>query len=305
MIDRMVSLKKMKINDFELQEKLLQEEDDNNSEIENPILMEIMKIFQKIKNNLQKIEKNLSLLDKLSDSLVNSVNEETEKMISLSIKKIIQNNINFSKENENLLKCIKKICETKTKNLDNSEKNIIKQNFEVLITKNKKILELNLKKQKKSKNKIKSKLKRQLQALTDLDENKIDEILEDSQKTQKLIKKKIIGSANFQIINNLNDIQNKYNDIILLEKNIKEINYIINQISNLTNEQNQEIKFIDQNFDSLKKNVFKANIKLKNAVMNEKESFKKRCCLLIIILLSVCVILGPIFISILFSKGFL
>ncbi len=69
------------------------------------------------------------------------------------------------------------------------------------------------------KNAMQSKIKRQLKfAKADATEEELEQLARDPEAAQKLIREKVIGPAHRKIQNTVDDIQNKYKDIIRLEQ---------------------------------------------------------------------------------------
>ena len=74
------------------------------------------------------------------------------------------------------------------------------------------------------KNAMTSKLKRQLKiAKSDATEEELEQMARDPEAAQRVIKAQVIGTAHKKIQNAVDDIQNKYKDILRLEQSVEEL----------------------------------------------------------------------------------
>ena len=253
---------------------------------------------------MAKISENNSLLDGISSALSQSVTRETDKTIGVAIKKITLNNAEFFKENKRILALIKALDNAKSSSISPEAKLLIAQNFTGLIDQNKRLMLESNKRQRSCQNQIKTRVKKQLKAVDGgLTEEEIDRAVEDSKGAEKIIYGQLLGGASVQMLNQVEDIKEKYKDIELLEKNVLLLNDLIGQMALLVEEQGETLGRVEANVGEVKVLADKGTEKLVEAKEIMEEAQTKKCCLLLIIIGAIAVITAPILLSILNARN--
>lgn len=71
---------------------------------------------------------------------------------------------------------------------------------------------------------MQARVKRQLRIVKpDASDEQLDQLVQDPEAAQQLIKERVIGTAHRKIQNTVDDIQNKYRDILRLEQSVEEL----------------------------------------------------------------------------------
>lgn len=270
----------------------------------DPAVANLTNWLMEFRSNLTKIGENNSLLDGISSALSQSVTRETDKTIGVAIKKITLNNAEFFKENKRILALIKALDNAKSSSISAEAKTIISQNFTGLIDQNKRLMLESNKRQRSCQNQIKARVKKQLKAVDGgLTEEEIDRAVEDTKGAEKIIYGQLLGGASVQMLNQVEDIKEKYKDIELLEKNVLLLNDLIGQMALLVEEQGETLGRVETNVGEVKVLADKGTGKLVEAKEIMEEAQTKKCCLLLIIIGAIVVVTAPILLSILNARN--
>jgi len=96
----------------------------------------------------------------------------------------------------------------------------------------------------------------------DLTEEESNKIIENPNLIQEMIKSKLVYGAHQNLKNSLNDIEERHNDILNLERNVIEIHRMFTDLALLVNLQGEIIDNIESNIKHTKECVFQAEDEL-------------------------------------------
>ncbi|EGR27272.1 snare domain protein [Ichthyophthirius multifiliis] len=182
---------------------------------------------------------------------------------------------------------------TKKDNPNSNDLQIKEQLYKSIAFSVKQILEECQNSQLDYKNNLKSKTTRQTKYLdANLTEQQLNDICEDPEKVTQLFQQKLFNAPSIQLQNAVSDIQDKFKDILKLEKSVQELHQLLSDIAILVHQQGEMIDDIELNVNSTKKNVDKANQHLKKAKEHHLSAKKKYCCLMIIGMVIIVIILS-------------
>lgn len=168
--------------------------------------------------------------------------------------------------------------------MDDSESRMIKANSSALLDTFKNSVSKFSEIQSRYKKQIEKAVKRQITIVDeDLDPEEIDELVQDQEKVQKLIQKKMVGTAHFTLVNAVKDIKEKYEDIIQLEQNISQITFILKEIGAMIHENGEYVDSLRSKIHNAKDLTNKGKQNLDDAEGHLKSANKKQgylcCCL--------------------------
>ena len=134
------------------------------------------------------------------------------------------------------------------------------------------------------KNAVQQKIKRQLKiAIKDAKEEDLEELARDPERAQQVIQEQVVGQragVHSKIKTTVDDIQNKYKDILRLEQNVNDLFELFQELAVLIQAQGEMLDNIEANLEDATDYVEKAEVHLKNAQeLHEKNRSKMFCFL--------------------------
>ncbi|CAD8076353.1 unnamed protein product [Paramecium primaurelia] len=272
--------------------------DDQNIVInDNDELMPLFKVnVDGVQRILETIRSNIVKIEELKKGYTSATRSEAEKDVSMKLDRIIQQN---NQQQERLKKLMEQVAqdveEAKEKEPDEPETRMKMDIWAALNLKVQAVLQESQKAQLDFQNSMRNKIKRQAVCLdSNLNENQIDELCEDPNKMQELLQKKIYGQASIQLQNAVQDIQEKYQDIVKLERSVQQVYQLFVDMAVLVKNQGELIDNIEQNMVKAKDYVKKGEAQLIKAKKDHQAARKKMCCIIMIGLVLILVIVGPI-----------
>ena len=142
------------------------------------------------------------------------------------------------------------------------------------------------------KNATQEKIRRQIAIVKpNADESEINELVNDPDATSKLLNEQITGTAHAKIRNAVNDIDQKYKDILKLEKGVEEVYQLFLDLGTLIQAQGEMLDSILTNMQEARDYINKGNQKLESAQQIHKKARWKMCIILIIVvvILAACI----------------
>lgn len=116
------------------------------------------------------------------------------------------------------------------------------------------------------KNATQEKIRRQIAIVKpNADESEINELVNDPDATSKLLNEQITGTAHAKIRNAVNDIDQKYKDILKLEKGVEEVYQLFLDLGTLIQAQGEMLDSILTNMQEARDYINKGNQKLESA----------------------------------------
>jgi t-SNARE complex subunit (syntaxin) len=112
-----------------------------------------------------------------------------------------------------------------------------------------------------------------------------------------------MGRGHVQVINSVRDIQEKFQDILLLKKNVEIISTLFAEMTRIVSEQNDDINFIQEKIIKAKEKIEDGNKELDTAKDYFEKERANKCCFLVWLFMAFGAILVPIILGILNSNG--
>lgn len=123
------------------------------------------------------------------------------------------------------------------------------------------------------KNATQEKIRRQIAIVKpNADESEINELVNDPDATSKLLNEQITGTAHAKIRNAVNDIDQKYKDILKLEKGVEEVYQLFLDLGTLIQAQGEMLDSILTNMQEARDYINKGNQKLESAQKIHKKA---------------------------------
>jgi len=138
---------------------------------------------------------------------------------------------------------------------------------------------------------VKEKLARQAKIYDNkLTPEEVEEIINSPEGMANLIQSKMVGGANSKMMNAVSDIQDKYKDIIKLERSVEVMHQMFVDMSLLVHANGELINSIEANVNDSKDYVAKAVVKLSTAKQDHQTAKKLYWCLMAmcLIIMLVC-----------------
>ncbi|CAG9315853.1 unnamed protein product [Blepharisma stoltei] len=129
-----------------------------------------------------------------------------------------------------------------------------------------------------------------------VDENISDEVieqcLEDPRQAQMMVEKKMIG-AHSDIIQMVNSIESRLEDIKMLEQNINIMHRMFLDLAALVHSQGELLNSVEKHVDNASDYVKQAEKALEGAKSHQERARWKKCCILVAVLIIALVIVIP------------
>ena len=132
--------------------------------------------------------------------------------------------------------------------------------------------------------------------------NFIEKLAEQDKGLTKLVQEKLLGKGHVQIVNSVRDIEEKFQDILLLKKNVQIISSLFEEMTKIVNEQNEAMDIIEEQTNSAKNKLKEGNKNLEEAKIYLEKERTNKCCFLMWLIMSFSAILIPIILAILNSN---
>lgn len=137
---------------------------------------------------------------------------------------------------------------------------------------------------------LKDKVSRQVRIINpDARDEDIDKIIQQGDPSQ-FIKQAIVGPVNAEIEEEYRKAQDKYKDIVKLVRSVRELQQLFQDMAVLIQEQGEMLNQIKYNVKTAHQQVTDGNKKLTQAIEQEKQVRKTKCCLLICVLILIVII---------------
>jgi len=149
------------------------------------------------------------------------------------------------------------------------------------------------------KNAVRNKIARHAKIIDPtLTEEQVETVCNDPNGANQLLANKMLGTGHIKIRNAVADIQDKYKDIIKLEKSVAMIHQMFIDMQMLVQAQGEMLDNIEINVGEAKDYVVKANKQLASAKKDHIRSKKCKCCILIILMIIIgIIILVPVLVT--------
>jgi len=255
--------------------------------------------MQKVKDAKKKMELILTQnvqIDHLKDQHVNATSAEQEKNLSDQLSIYIQANSKLQKEIKQLLDVMKVDIDESIVNYPQEPETRAKINLHATLAGQfKEILKNSQHVQTDFKSAVEDKIKRQLKIIKpELTDEELEVQSKDREATSKILNQQIMGKAHRRIVNAVQDIQSKYEDIKKLEQGVEEIFKLFNDLATLIQLQGEMLDSIEANVQQANDYMGKAIKHLVNAKKWWQKARCKMCCILICVVIILVAILVPV-----------
>ena len=127
-----------------------------------------------------------------------------------------------------------------------------------------------------------------------LTEKEQENVLENPEIVQDLMKSKLEGQAHSSLTDAVNDLSDRHNAIIKLEKSINDVFQLFVDLQELVRCQGEIIDNIEMNISTAKNSTLNAELDLVDSLDNLKSARKKKCIIIIIVLVIMGILIGTI-----------
>lgn len=239
-------------------------------------------------------------IDSYSKKMASVTSSEKEKILVTKVEAICEDNKTSLRAVDDVVKQLQQELQTNKHGFDEHDQSVLLTQYQTMIEKYKDSVNNFIKKQRNFKESNESKMKRQLDILDpSLTEREKDRMLADPVQVQELINRKVSGRATVKLTSAVKDIQDKYNDILQLEANIKQLLELLTEINDLIHDSGQIVDQIKSNFSAAKILTDKGNKDLDEAKDELKKAKGKQWWMCICAFGAMCVIGAPIILTIL------
>lgn len=139
---------------------------------------------------------------------------------------------------------------------------------------------------------VKSKISRQVAtADPNLTKEEIANMIDDPEAVQDVLQAKIFGAAHGQVRNAIQDVNNSYQELGKLEKNVKQLFEMIQDLSMIVKNQTEILNSIEENLKGTKHYIEKAVTNMEGAKQEYLSGNEKLCCISVcIVFIGICVL---------------
>lgn len=127
-----------------------------------------------------------------------------------------------------------------------------------------------------------------------LTEDEKENILINPQVVQQLINSKLEGQAHTTMVNKVNELASRHQDILKLEKSVNEVYQLFVDLQVLVKQQGEIIDNIEANISTAKDCVIQGELDIGESYQNLKAARKKKCIVIIIIVVIIAVVVGTV-----------
>jgi len=265
---------------------------------------EIMPDFNKkaksIQYYLKKVRDNNREITKLKERHGRATLNDDEKAISEELDQLIVDNNKYCQSIKADLEALDQdVVKSKEKEPDEPETRIKDINCRALKDRFFNILQEAQNVQLSYKKAVKTKIARHARIIDPtLTEEQVETVCNDPDGANKLLADKMLGAGHVRLRNAVLDIEDKYKDIIKLEKSVQVVHQMFIDMQMLVHAQGEMLDNIELNVGEAKNYVVKANVQLAKAKKSHQTAKKYKCCILVtLMIIIVAVILIPILVT--------
>ena len=122
----------------------------------------------------------------------------------------------------------------------------------------------------------------------------VNDMVNDPDAVAKLVQAKMSKAVHNQVKNAMNDINEKYKELGKLEKNVKELFSMIQELSMIVKNNSEIINSIESNLEGTRDYIAKAADALERAQVEHKKGNSKMCCIAVAIICITLVCMYPV-----------
>jgi len=264
------------------------------------MMPEFNKKTKSIQFYLKKIRDNNREITRLKEKHARATLSDDEKTISEELDHLINENNKYCQSVKADLEALDAdVAKSKQKEPDEPETRIKDINCRALQDRFFNILQEAQKVQINYKNAVKGKIARHARIIDPtLTEEQVETVCNDPEGANKLLANKMLGNGHMRVRNAVADIEDKYKDIIKLEKSVQIVHQMFIDMQMLVHAQGEMLDNIEINVGEAKNYVAKANVQLAKAKKSHQTYKKYKCCILITLMIIIAaVVLIPILVT--------
>ena len=142
------------------------------------------------------------------------------------------------------------------------------------------------------KSSVKAKISRQVStADPNLTKEEIENMIDDPEAVQDVLQSKIFAASHGQVRNAIQDVNSSYKELGKLEKNVKQLFEMIQDLSLIVKNQTEILNSIEENLRGTKHYIEKAAVNLEEAKKEYLSGNEKLCCIAVcVVFLGMCVL---------------
>lgn len=110
---------------------------------------------------------------------------------------------------------------------------------------------------------------------------------------------KLMGRAHVQVVNSVRDIEEKFQDILLLRKNVEIISTLFEEMTRIVAQQNEAIDVVESQIRKAKDQIGRGNEELDKAKGYLEKERTNKCCFILWLFMAFGAILVPVILGIL------
>jgi syntaxin 1B/2/3 len=108
-----------------------------------------------------------------------------------------------------------------------------------------------------------------------------------------------LGKGHVQIVNSVRDIEEKFQDILLLKKNVEIISTLFQEMTRIVEEQNEALDLIEEQTKVARDKLEDGNKELDTAKEYKDKERTNKCCFFMWIMMALGAILIPVILAVL------
>lgn len=244
-----------------------------------------VKLLQQALNTVQFNNQEIS---RLKNEHASATLNEQEKRISEELNKKIDTNNQLCKNVKDQLATLQtEVEEAKRKDPDEPETRIRIVNYQALSNKFSQIIKESQAVQLEFKQSVKNKISRQVKFYdSSLSDQQVEEITNDPEGAAKVLSNKMLGAGHVKLQNAVSDIQDKYKDILKLERSVEVMHQMFVDMAMLVQAQGEIIDNIEVNIKEAKDYVHKGVGQLKSAQVSHEKSRRLQWMMMLCLLIA-------------------
>lgn len=142
---------------------------------------------------------------------------------------------------------------------------------------------------------VKAKISRQVMTVDpSLTEEQVANMIDDPEAVQDVLQAKIFASSHNQVRNAIQDVNASYQELGKLEKNVKQLFEMIQDLSIIVKNQSSILNSIEENLRATKNYIHKAEMNLVEAKKQYMEGNERLCCIAVCLVFIVLAVMWPI-----------
>jgi len=264
------------------------------------IMPEFNKKTKSIQFYLKKVRDNNKEITRLKEKHGRATLNDDEKAISEELDHLINENNKYCQSIKADIEALDAdVAKSKQREPDEPETRIKDINCRALKDRFFNVLQESQNVQINYKNAVKNKIARHARIIDPtLTEEQVENVCNDPNGANNLLADKMLGTGHVRMRNAVADIQDKYKDIIKLEKSVQIVHQMFLDMQMLVHAQGEMLDNIELNVGEAKNYVQKANVQLAKAKKSHIQYKKYKCCILITLLIIIgAIILVPILVT--------